>query len=151
MSAEHNETGRASRARTPVVSVDAVPKAARVAHEGVGQIHVRRLFDAEDFETSMMFVEHVEMPPGTSIGIHKHGDDEEFYFILSGSGRMVVDGQEYRVKSGDLVLNRRGGSHGLLNDSDHLIDLLVWQVAFDTAGHVDREHLTGATAASGDR
>jgi mannose-6-phosphate isomerase-like protein (cupin superfamily) len=143
MSAARNETGPATRAGSPVVNVDTVPKAAKVAHEGVGRINVARPFDTLDFETDMMFVERVEMPPGTSIGIHRHGDDEELYFILAGSGRMVVDGREYRVRAGDLVLNRRGGSHGLLNDSDDPIELLVWQVAFD--------RLTAANPASGER
>jgi len=143
MSAERNDTGPATRAGSPVVNVDTVPKEAKVAHEGIGRINVARPFDTQAFETGLMFVERVEMPPGTSIGIHRHGNDEELYFILSGSGRMVVDGREYRVSAGDLVLNRRGGSHGLLNDSDDSIELLVWQVGFDRA--------SAANPASGER
>jgi mannose-6-phosphate isomerase-like protein (cupin superfamily) len=133
MSAARNETGPAKRVRSPVVNLDTAPRAPKVAHDGVGRINVARPFDTDDFETGLMFVERVEIPPGTSIGIHRHGDDEELYFILSGSGRMIVDGVEYRVGAGDLVLNRMGGSHGLLNDSDDSIELLVWQVAFDQA------------------
>jgi mannose-6-phosphate isomerase-like protein (cupin superfamily) len=120
--------------KTPVVSVKTVPTAPKVAHEGLGRIQVAQLLGSEDFETSMMFVEHVEMPAGTSIGVHEHGDDEEFYFILSGSGRMVVDAQTYRVSAGDLVFNRRCGSHGLLNDSQEPLTLLVWQLALDPGG-----------------
>jgi mannose-6-phosphate isomerase-like protein (cupin superfamily) len=131
--ARRSQAEVAVASKTPVVVVNTVPTATKIAHEGVGRIHVAQLLGPDDFETGMMFVEHVEVPAGTSIGVHEHGDDEEFYFILSGSGRMVVDGQTYRVSAGDLVFNRRGGSHGLLNDSQEPITLLVWQVALEPA------------------
>ena len=41
---------------------------------------------------------------------------------------MTVDGREYLVRTGDLILNERGGTHGLRNESGARIRLLVWQV-----------------------
>lgn len=111
-----------------IVSLTSLPRASIVAHDGRGEIESVRAFVDADLETNLQFVEYVEMPPGTSIGIHTHGDDEELYFIVAGEGVMTVESTEYRVRQGDLVLNPRGGTHGLRNDSDAPIGLLVWQV-----------------------
>jgi quercetin dioxygenase-like cupin family protein len=90
---------------------------------------------AEDtFETDLMFVDYVEIPAGSTIGRHTHGEDEELYFIVEGSGMMHVQGTKRRVDAGDLILNRRGWTHGLVNDSENVIRLLVWQVRFRDGG-----------------
>lgn len=100
-----------------------------VAHEGEGQIHFVRPFSDNDFQTDLSFVDYVEMPPGTSIGVHRHGDNEEVYFIIEGTGSMTTNDEVYPVKTGDLILNRPGWRHGLRNDSDALLRVLVWEVA----------------------
>jgi mannose-6-phosphate isomerase-like protein (cupin superfamily) len=105
-----------------------LPRASIVAHDGVGRIEaVRALADA-DFETNLQFVDYAELPPGSAIGVHRHGDDEELYFIIEGEGLMTVDGHQHRVRAGDLILNARHGEHGLRNDTTVPIRLLVWQV-----------------------
>lgn len=100
-----------------------------VAHNGKGQIQFVRLFESLDFETELSFVDYVELLPDTSIGIHKHGHDEEIYFILEGSGAMIVNGEQFAVESGDLIVNRQGWSHGLYNNSSDILKVLVWEVA----------------------
>ena len=74
------------------------------------------------------FVDYAVLPPGSSIGLHEHGDDEELYFILEGEGMMTVDEECRRVRKGDLILNRPGGTHGLKNDSDQALSILVVEV-----------------------
>jgi mannose-6-phosphate isomerase-like protein (cupin superfamily) len=113
----------------PVLRLREAARRRVVAHDGEGLIEVFRPLEEPDFETSMMFVDYVVMPPGTSIGIHRHGDDEEAYFIVEGRGSMTVEDEVYSVGKGDLIVNRRGWSHGLANDSDQPIHLLIWQVA----------------------
>ena len=50
--------------------------------------------------------------PGSAIGYHLQTEDE-IYYVLSGRGRMIVDGKEFDVVAGDAVLTRPGSSHGL--------------------------------------
>lgn len=100
------------------------------AHHGVGKIAFVRPFDDKDYETDVSFVDYVEMPPGTSIGVHTHDENEETYFIVEGDGTMTTNGQRFRVTRGDLILNRRGWSHGLENDSDRPLKVLVFEVAY---------------------
>ncbi len=99
------------------------------AHEGKGKIEFCRLFTQEDFQTKCDFVDYAKLPPNTSIGLHKHGDNEEMYFVLAGTGLMRVDGEEFRVSKGDIIPNKIGGSHGLQNDGGESLEILVFQVS----------------------
>jgi quercetin dioxygenase-like cupin family protein len=115
-----------------IVDLFGAPRTPTAAHTGDGLVDVVRPLEGDDFETDLMFVDYVVMAPGTSIGYHRHGDDEELYLLLEGIGTMTIEGEEHTVGAGDLVLNRRGWSHGLRNDSDGPIRLVVWQVAYRT-------------------
>jgi quercetin dioxygenase-like cupin family protein len=101
-----------------------------VAHDGDGEIGFVRPFVASDFESNLSFIDYAVIPPGHSIGLHRHGDNEEVYFIVEGTGVMTTNGVEHRVEQGDLVVNRRYWEHGLRNDSERVLKLLVWEVAF---------------------
>jgi mannose-6-phosphate isomerase-like protein (cupin superfamily) len=49
---------------------------------------------------------------GAAIGYHPQKEDE-VYYILSGTGTMQMNGNEFPVKPGDAILTRPGSSHGL--------------------------------------
>ncbi len=103
-------------------------KVMKNAHDGQGRIAFVRPFDAGDFETDIAFVDYVELPAGTSIGVHRHGENEEIYFVVEGAGTMTTNGERFSVATGDLIVNRRGWSHGLENSSDSVLRVLVWEV-----------------------
>ena len=59
------------------------------------------------------------LPPGTSIGFHKHENNEEVYFIISGEGIYIdTEGTRHAVKTGDAAFCYKGESHALENNSD---------------------------------
>jgi mannose-6-phosphate isomerase-like protein (cupin superfamily) len=97
-------------------------------HEGEGLIEVSRPFIRSDFKAPWNFVDYAVLPPGTSIGLHTHGNNEELYCILEGEGVMTVNGEECRVSKGDLILNPPGGTHGLENQSTKALSILVIEV-----------------------
>ncbi|MFB0619090.1 cupin domain-containing protein [Streptomyces sp. AGS-58] len=97
-------------------------------HGGEGTILVHRAYHREDTPAPIAFVDLVELPPGTSIGRHRHADDRETYVILAGRGRMTLDGEVFEVREGDVIPNRPYGEHGLTNDSEGLLRLLVFEV-----------------------
>jgi mannose-6-phosphate isomerase-like protein (cupin superfamily) len=97
-----------------------------VAHGGRGEILTSRV--VERAEGALRFVDLTVVPPGASIGLHRHGDDEEIYVIIDGEGLMTVDGVATRVGAGDVVLNDPGGSHGLENDGTVPLRLVVVDV-----------------------
>ena len=97
-------------------------------HDGIGTVGLVMFFKDADFATNVRFMNYMILPAGTSIGIHQHGNDEEFYIILEGKGRMIVDGETKDVEAGDVIVNKPYGSHGLENNSDQAMRLLVIEV-----------------------
>ena len=53
--------------------------------------------------------------PHATIGEHRHDDDEEVYYVLSGQGHMILDGQRVAIGAGDVAVTPPGHSHGLVN------------------------------------
>jgi len=50
---------------------------------------------------------------GAAIGYHLQATDE-VYYIIGGTGKMTINGNEFVVKAGDAMLTRGGSSHGLV-------------------------------------
>ena len=65
------------------------------------------------------------------IGEHRHGKNEEIYFILEGQAKMTINGQDHEVKPGDFILNRAGWEHGLRNESSGNVKILVIEVGIE--------------------
>lgn len=100
-------------------------KPAYNAHGGKGEILFRRMWDKESFKTNWEFVDHCVLPPGTSIGYHQHNMIEEVYYLISGRGRVTVNNTTWDVKAGDAIPCTLHDSHGLYNNSNEDIILLV--------------------------
>ena len=58
---------------------------------------------------------HVVIPPGCSSRPHYHPVAEETYYILSGEGRMLLDGRELVLRSGDALLIHTLEVHQIIN------------------------------------
>ena len=100
------------------------------SHGGKGTIEIQKMFRREDLSGAWDFALRVTMPPESSMGLHKHGGEEEMYIILNGEGLMTIEGIEQRVSKGDMILNKPYGTHGLLNDSNQILELLIIQASF---------------------
>ena len=48
--------------------------------------------------------------PGSGIGLHTQTEDE-VYYVLSGKGEMILDGERYEMTPGTAILTRTGSSH----------------------------------------
>jgi mannose-6-phosphate isomerase-like protein (cupin superfamily) len=70
----------------------------------------------------------VGLPPGGISGEYVHSRTEELYFVVSGTGMMIIDGREYPVAAGDLILTGLGTRHGLRNAGAHELSWLVIEV-----------------------
>ena len=51
------------------------------------------------------------------------------YIILKGEGTMTIEGESRKVTSGDMIVNKPHGTHGLMNTSDSEIELLIIQAS----------------------
>jgi mannose-6-phosphate isomerase-like protein (cupin superfamily) len=107
-----------------------VPQTATPAHNGRGRLNFARLATRTVLSGACNFIDFTCMPPGSSIGLHTHGmDEEEFYLILEGEGRMHRDGVSFSVRPGDLIRNHPGGTHSLVNTGSTQMKLFVFEVA----------------------
>lgn len=47
----------------------------------------------------------------SNVPLHHHEDEEHYWFILEGSGRVMMGDEEFEVESGDLVITPPGVRH----------------------------------------
>ena len=52
---------------------------------------------------------------GEEIGEETHKDTDQFFRIESGSGKCIIDGNEYQVKDGDVIVVPAGAKHNVIN------------------------------------
>ncbi|MGV9865469.1 cupin domain-containing protein [Rhodococcus koreensis] len=69
--------------------------------------------------------EHNRLAPGAAIGEHVHTRTEEIYFIVSGAGRMTLDGETREVGPGDLAMTPLNGRHSIENIGDTDLEFIV--------------------------
>ena len=99
-------------------------------HDGIGYVNGFRPFNkATSNNYGVDFIDIVTIPPNSTIGNHRHGDNEETYIILKGNGRMRFEDQDIDVKEGDILPNKPFGEHGLVNNSKEDILLLVFEIS----------------------
>lgn len=46
---------------------------------------------------------------------HFHKERDEIYFIIKGEGKLKIDEEEEKVKTGDVILIQKGSKHALKN------------------------------------
>ena len=84
-------------------------------HGGEGGFTRRTLLDGVPGSV-FKYVRDITVPVGSTIGEHPHRGDDEVYFVISGTGIMLVDGEERPVGPGTAVLTLSGSAHGIRNE-----------------------------------
>lgn len=122
--------------RIPVGRFDRELLRSERLYGGKGLVDARLIWGYTDFRTHFGYLGHALLAPDTSIGYHRHDTMEEVYVIMNGSGRVTVDDETHEVQAGDVVFNRLGGSHGIYNHTNELLELFAVAVCMDR-GSVD--------------
>lgn len=60
----------------------------------------------------------VTLNPGHKMNYHSHEFRDEVWTVIYGEGRAVIDGEERRVKAGDVLRMPAGCRHMLLADTE---------------------------------
>lgn len=69
----------------------------------------------------------LRMKPGQSsrdYGLHIHHVVEETFYIISGTPKFIVNGEEFRAKPGDAIVIEPYDHHNLINDTDENFEAL---------------------------
>lgn len=65
------------------------------------------------------------LPPGRAVGRHYHLETEEIYYILRGTGEMIIDDERREVAPGDAVFIPRETKHSLVNTGTEAMTILL--------------------------
>ncbi len=68
------------------------------------------LYTAKHFQLVLM-----SLLPGEDIGAETHADNDQFFRFERGTGKCVIDGNDFDVTDGDVVIIPAGAKHNILN------------------------------------
>lgn len=83
---------------------------------GDGEVRIQNIFNPEELKGKSRMFSKVTLNPGCSIGSHAHDNEEEIYYILSGTGIADDNGQLINISAGDAIKTGGGESHSITNN-----------------------------------
>lgn len=92
---------------------------------GEGTVTIVHLFEQAEFGSKTRLCAKLVLPPGTSIGEHKHEGEDEVYLVVKGTGLLHDGSAESRVSAGDAILTGKGQSHSVCNDGSEALELVA--------------------------
>lgn len=92
-------------------------------------IHAESYADYRQFfETKRLNVTHVSIRPGETVPAHTHRDEDQIYYVASGSGFVELDGERTDVTAGSAVLIPLGTEHLITNTGSDRLDYVFFVV-----------------------
>ena len=86
---------------------------------GEGTFHARMRVD------ELGKIMRAALEPGSSIGLHTHDTSSEIICILSGTGKVLCDGQYEPLSAGSVHYCPKGHEHSLINDGTEDLEILA--------------------------
>ena len=77
------------------------------------------------FDSPHLFYDAYCLLPGQSQKVHAHEGSDKVYYVLRGTGRFTVGEEEQDLGEGQAVIARAGDTHGVRNDTQEDLVLLV--------------------------
>ncbi len=77
------------------------------------------------FDSSHLFYDAYCLLPGQSQKVHAHERSDKVYYVLRGTGRFTVGVEEGDLGEGHAVIARAGDPHGVRNETQEELVLLV--------------------------
>jgi len=96
---------------------------------GKGEARYRRALPPEVFYTNWSYVDHLLLPAGVTVGRHRHEGVEEFYYVMNGEGRVLIDKESAPIRKGDAVPVFLNEIHSFENTGAGDLELMVVGVA----------------------
>lgn len=77
----------------------------------------------------------MSLKPNEEIGMEVHSDNDQFFRFEAGTGKVVIDGNEYMVEDGSAIVVPAGAEHNVMNTSDN--EELKMYTIYSPAHHKD--------------
>jgi quercetin dioxygenase-like cupin family protein len=101
-----------------------------------GEIDFRTLFGDGDTETDSLTAGVADLEPGGWLGHHRH-EPTEVYYVLTGRGTVILDGDEHEVSAGSAVFIPSMVEHGIRNHAEGERLRVFYVLDVDSMGDVD--------------
>ena len=73
----------------------------------------------------LQFLNRSRLAPGAAHEPHVHADHEEVFYIVGGTGAVLLGDERHPLREGDAIYVPVGTRHGLINDSTSWLDFLA--------------------------
>lgn len=92
---------------------------------GNGTVRIKHIFKSDELKGKARMMAEITLPEGGSIGFHKHDQEEEIFYFISGQGKVDDQGTIKEVKAGDAVLTGGGNGHAVENTGNQPLIFLA--------------------------
>jgi mannose-6-phosphate isomerase-like protein (cupin superfamily) len=113
---------------TVIISDNKNPSIVFGVHGGTGTLLWKRLATGSHLHGDWDGFEWVALEPGDRVGKHTHTHTEEIFYFLAGTGLVMMDGVEQRVRPGDLVVTPLNSWQSVINDGRENLEYIVIEV-----------------------
>ena len=102
----------------PTIPVRLLPADHHADESQLGGVRNRFMIDGADTEGRFALVQHSFAPKALAAPMHRHRNEDEITYVLSGQIGAVIEGQEVVAEPGDLLFKPRGQWHTFWNAGD---------------------------------
>jgi mannose-6-phosphate isomerase-like protein (cupin superfamily) len=89
------------------------------------EVNLEKFHKATIFESDRMLLGINSLEPNQTQKVHQHSGQDKFYFVVEGTGVFQLGDEERAVGPGGMVIAPVGVEHGVRNDGDQRLVLLV--------------------------